>query len=63
MIEKLIKSFHLLDEEKECLRRNSIDDKDSDIFPDEFQNTNFSWKFVSEKNQTKLPAHTIICRK
>ena len=40
---KLIKLFHLLDEEKECLRGNSIDEKDSDIFPDEFQNTKFSF--------------------
>jgi hypothetical protein len=28
---------------KRKLRGNSIDDKDSDIFPDEFQNTNFSF--------------------
>ena len=39
----MIKLFHLLDEEKECLRGNSIDEKDSDTFPDEFQNTNFSF--------------------
>ena len=43
MLEKLIKSFHLLDEEKECLIWDSINEKDSDIFPDEFQNTNFSF--------------------
>ena len=53
MLEKLIKLFHLLDEEKECLIWDSIDEKDSDIFPDEFQNTKFfihsiphhNWKF------------------
>ena len=43
MLEKLIKSFHLVDDEKECLRGNSINEKDSDIFPDEFQNINFSF--------------------
>jgi hypothetical protein len=47
MLEKMIKLFHLLDEEKECLRGNSIDEKDSDIFPDEFQNRNFSFNSSS----------------